>query len=476
MVGPTRPQFVIFGSSIVQFSFGNGGWSAILADLYARKADVLVRGYAGWNSRRALLVLDQVFPKDATIQPSLVIVYFGGNDSVDPHPSGLGAHVPLPEYKENMRKIGKHLKSLSEKTRVIFLTAPPVNEEQIHEASDYVPPQNRTNESCKAYSDACLDVCRELDIKGVDLWTSIQKRKDWSTTCFTDGVHFSSEGSKIVGEEILKVLREADWEPRLHWKSLPTEFSEDSPYDPPAADGKTTINIAEISVNEGADVLLRGYAGWNSRRALQVLEQVFPKNATTQPSLVIVYFGGNDSMHPHPSGLGAHVPLNEYVENMRKTAKHLKSLSEKTRVIFLTAPPVNEEQIRENLSDQTSPQKRTNESCKIYSDACLEVCREFDVKGVDLWTSIQKIKDWSTTCFRDGIHFSSEGSKIVAEEILKVLREADWEPCLHWKSLPTEFSEDSPYDPPSADGTTTVNIAEQSAAASPMKWGLSNEI
>lgn len=26
-----------------------------------------------------------------------------------------------------------------------------------------------------------------------------------------------------------------------------------------------------------ADVLLRGYAGWNSRRALQVLEQVFPK-------------------------------------------------------------------------------------------------------------------------------------------------------------------------------------------------------
>lgn len=75
--------------------------------------------------------------------------------------------------------------SLSEKTHVIFLTAPPVNEEQIHEASDYVPPEKRTNESCKKYSDACLEVCRELDIKGVDLWTSIQKRKDWSTTCFT---------------------------------------------------------------------------------------------------------------------------------------------------------------------------------------------------------------------------------------------------------------------------------------------------
>lgn len=37
MVGPIRPQFVLFGSSIVQFSFSNGGWGAVLADLYSRK-------------------------------------------------------------------------------------------------------------------------------------------------------------------------------------------------------------------------------------------------------------------------------------------------------------------------------------------------------------------------------------------------------------------------------------------------------
>ncbi|KAL6278133.1 hypothetical protein ACE6H2_021734 [Prunus campanulata] len=248
MVGPLRPQFVLFGSSIVQFSYSNGGWGAILADLYSRKADVLVRGYAGWNSRRALQVLEQVFPKDAAIQPSLVIVYFGGNDSMLPHSSGLGPHVPLPEYVENMRKIGKYLKSLSEKIRIIFLTAPPVNEEQILEnLRDIIPERNRTNESCKIYSDACLEVCRELDVKAVDLWTSIQKRKDWSTACFTDGIHFSAAASKIVAEEILKVLREADWEPSLHWKSLPTEFAESSPYDPPCGDG-TTLNIADHSV------------------------------------------------------------------------------------------------------------------------------------------------------------------------------------------------------------------------------------
>ena len=37
MVGPRRPQFLLFGSSIVQFSFGEEGWGAILADIYARK-------------------------------------------------------------------------------------------------------------------------------------------------------------------------------------------------------------------------------------------------------------------------------------------------------------------------------------------------------------------------------------------------------------------------------------------------------
>lgn len=37
MVGHRRPLFVLFGSSIVQFSFSNDGWGATLADIYARK-------------------------------------------------------------------------------------------------------------------------------------------------------------------------------------------------------------------------------------------------------------------------------------------------------------------------------------------------------------------------------------------------------------------------------------------------------
>lgn len=245
-MGPQRPQFVLFGSSIVQHSFTNGGWGAILTDIYARKADILLRGYFGWNSRRAVQVLDQVFPKDAAVQPSLVIVYFGGNDSMGPHSSGLGPHVPLAEYIENMRKIAIHLKSLSDSTRLIFLSCPPVNEAKVRESTSSIFSELvRTNDLCRRYSEACIELCKEMGIKVVDLWTAIQKREDWLTACFTDGVHLSADGSKIIVEEILKVLKEAEWVPCLHWKSMPTEFAEDSPCDLVASDGKTTLNPSE---------------------------------------------------------------------------------------------------------------------------------------------------------------------------------------------------------------------------------------
>lgn len=63
----------------------------------------------------------------------------------------------------------------------------------------------------------------------------------------------------------------------------------------------------------------------------------------------------------------------------------------------------------------------------------------------------------------DGIHFSPEGSKVVAQEILKVLKEAEWVPSLHWKSIPAEFGEDSEYDVVAADGISTINLSEQAS-------------
>lgn len=60
---------------------------------------------------------------------------------------------------------------------------------------------------------------------------------------------------------------------------------------------------------------------------------------------------------------------------------------------------------------------------------------------------------------RDGIHLSAEGSKVVVEEILKALKNVNWEPSLYWLSILPEFGEDSPYYPVNLDGKTTYNIS-----------------
>ncbi|KAE8711662.1 vacuolar cation/proton exchanger 3-like [Hibiscus syriacus] len=215
MFGPGRPVFVLFGSSIVQFSFSNQGWGAILAHTFARK---IGRHNTERVCRMELKACSRgstsSFPTGWCYSTFIVIVYFGGNDSIEPHPSGLGPHVPLPEFIDNMKKIALHLKGLSEKIRVMFLSTPPVNEEQIR-------------------------------IKCVDLWTAFRKRDDWMTTCFTDGIHFSSEGSELVAKEILKAMEEAGWEPSLCCNSMPTEFDQDLVYDLVTQDGES-INVSDL--------------------------------------------------------------------------------------------------------------------------------------------------------------------------------------------------------------------------------------
>ncbi|XP_026458934.1 GDSL esterase/lipase CPRD49-like [Papaver somniferum] len=159
------------------------------------------------------------------------------------------------------------------------------------------------------------------------------------------------------------------------------------------------------------------------------------RDAAAQPSLVIIYFGGNDSIAPHPTGLGPHVPLLEYIENMRKIANHLKGLLDKTRVIYLSPPFVDDTKKRNSreLSGLGNELVRTNENCRIHSEACMNLCKEKGFNFLDFVDcNSANANDWMNTSFLDGdeVHLSSEGSNVFAEEILKVLKEAEWNPSL----------------------------------------------
>ena len=95
-----RPTFVLFGDSITQASFSaQAGWGAMLADTWTRCADVINRGYSGYNTRWAREVASRVFARGgSTSRPALAVVWFGANDAAKPE-HNLRQHVPVAEFK-----------------------------------------------------------------------------------------------------------------------------------------------------------------------------------------------------------------------------------------------------------------------------------------------------------------------------------------------------------------------------------------
>ena len=110
-----RPRFVLFGDSLTQRSFEDGGFGAGLTSAYQRKvlcrpalapiqlqkahadicwclvqADVVLRGYSGYNTRWARFLLPKVFPIGASEPTKQVTVFLGANDAALPDRLGCG--------------------------------------------------------------------------------------------------------------------------------------------------------------------------------------------------------------------------------------------------------------------------------------------------------------------------------------------------------------------------------------------------
>ncbi|KAL5998447.1 hypothetical protein ACLOJK_009387 [Asimina triloba] len=108
-----RPKIILFGDSITESSFDQGGWGSALASHFSRTADVVLRGYSGYNSRWAVEVMERVFrvgEKEAAAAPLAVTVFFGANDACLADRSSAFQHVPLHEYKHNLHAIVSDIK------------------------------------------------------------------------------------------------------------------------------------------------------------------------------------------------------------------------------------------------------------------------------------------------------------------------------------------------------------------------------
>ena len=202
-----RKRFVLFGDSITQQSFAPGGWGARLADAYARRADVVLRGYSGYNTEWALPLVPEVFLPSGSSSDgrnggggdgsagggddesneqrrlrrpnALVTIFFGANDAALPDRHSARQHVPLERFRRNLAEIARAAAATVEPGGLVLLVScPPVDEEAraAKLAADRLllgpdgppPPQQlpplpeRTNEAARAYSRAAAEVAESL--------------------------------------------------------------------------------------------------------------------------------------------------------------------------------------------------------------------------------------------------------------------------------------------------------------------------
>ncbi|KAH9999127.1 GDSL Lipase/Acylhydrolase [Russula vinacea] len=232
MAANCQDEIVLFGDSLTQMSWDpeyGASVLVLLVHLYARKLDVLNRGFSGYNTDWALPVWEQIITKRGEVQPHtprvrLLTIWFGANDACLP---GFTQHVPLSRFSENLATMVRAIRApesqwYSPETRVLLITPPP-----IHIPSMGVDMQPmRTFDVTKAYAEEVKKVGEAENVPVVDVWTVIWeaagKSKETVKGFLTDGLHLGKAGYEVVFAALDEAI--SQHYPEIYHENLQTIF------------------------------------------------------------------------------------------------------------------------------------------------------------------------------------------------------------------------------------------------------------
>lgn len=204
-----RPTIMLFGDSLTQYGFGmNGeaGWAALLSSAYQRRADVLNRGFSGYNTFHAQGVLNRTMGKLET-NVLFLTVWFGANDAATPDSC---QHVPIEEYRDNLETIVNRLRVQLNRHRtfpILLLTPPPVDEVALCKAFERDVP-DRKNELARAYGDVVKEIAAlDVNCAVVDTWDVLDGETEERGKYLWDGLHLNGEGNRKVFHAIMDTIK-----------------------------------------------------------------------------------------------------------------------------------------------------------------------------------------------------------------------------------------------------------------------------
>ncbi|EEU34849.1 SGNH hydrolase-type esterase domain-containing protein [Fusarium solani] len=184
------------------------------------------------------------------------------------------------------------------------------------------------------------------------------------------------------------------------------------------------------------DVINRGFSGYTTRNALNLLPKIFLPVSPSTPKIdcVVVLLGVNDACVSLPT-TSQHVPLEEYKDNLTKIITHRHIVAHNPKILLVVPPPLDQIRITElDLEKGHAQASREAAVSSCYSEAAREVAQRVPgVVLVDLYKAIMdaavsKTPDFDPTgpplgfpggkrgalahLVPDGLHLSGEAYRI----------------------------------------------------------------
>jgi len=204
------------------------------------------------------------------------------------------------------------------------------------------------------------------------------------------------------------------------------------------SEGGLIQRLAEAYVRK-LDVLNRGFGGYQTDWAIQVLEQIFAKqheqHHAPKVQLLTIWYGANDAA---VDGDSQHVPVNRFKSNLKQMIDMIRSpasswYSPDTRIVLITPPPVN--------TDMWNNHTRDFDRTREYAEAVKEVAQETQLPVLDTWTTLYdaagRTMGGCSKFLTDGLHLNSAGYEIIYGLLTNAI--AEHYPEIHYDKLQNVF-------------------------------------
>ncbi|XP_020034315.1 isoamyl acetate-hydrolyzing esterase 1 homolog isoform X3 [Castor canadensis] len=156
------------------------------------------------------------------------------------------------------------------------------------------------------------------------------------------------------------------------------------------------------------------------------------------PVAVTIFFGANDSALKAENPK-QHIPLAEYVSNLKSMVRYLRSVGiPQDRVILITPPPLCESAWEEECLIQGCKLNRLNSVVGEYANACVQVAQDCGTDVLDLWNLMQKDSQDFSSYLSDGLHLSPKGNEFLFSHLWPLIeKKVSFLPLLlpYWKDV-----------------------------------------